>query len=56
MTFEQIFMVSVLAQEGHFSNAVDACFISQSSFSKHIQSVEEELGTKLFTRKKMACT
>lgn len=52
MTFQQIFFVTTLAIEENFSRAAEACFISQSSFSKNIQNVEDELGVKLFIREK----
>jgi LysR family transcriptional regulator, transcription activator of glutamate synthase operon len=40
----------VLAEVGNYLEASDRLFISQSSLSKHIQGLEEELGVQLFDR------
>lgn len=40
----------VLAQCGNFLEASERLFISQSSLSRHIKALEEELGTPLFDR------
>ena len=40
----------MLAECLNFSEAAERLFISQSSLSKHIQALERELGTTLFTR------
>ncbi|MCD8346912.1 MAG: LysR family transcriptional regulator [Lachnospiraceae bacterium] len=42
----------VLARVLHFQEAADLLFISQSSLSKHIKSVETDLGEDLFIRSK----
>lgn len=39
-----------LAEVGNFMTAADDLFISQSSLSKHIKSIESELGVQLFNR------
>ncbi|MDV7757358.1 LysR family transcriptional regulator [Liquorilactobacillus mali] len=39
-----------LAKYKNFSEAADTCYISQSSFSKHIMTLEADLGVKLFER------
>jgi LysR family transcriptional activator of glutamate synthase operon len=39
-----------LAQVGNFGEVAEKFFISQSALSKHIKSLEEELGTPLFNR------
>lgn len=52
MNFQQIYMVVMLADLKNFSQAAEACFISQSTFSRNIQQIEKELGVKLFVRKK----
>jgi LysR family transcriptional activator of glutamate synthase operon len=39
-----------LAQVGNFGEVADKFFISQSALSKHIKSLEEELGAQLFDR------
>ncbi len=48
----------VLSHVLHFQEAADQLFISQSSLSKHIKSLETELGHDLFirSRKKIALT
>ena len=40
----------MLAQTCHFQEAADLLFISQSTLSKHIKSIELELGQELFIR------
>ena len=40
----------VLAQTGNFMEAADILYCAQSTLSKHIQSMEEELGVPLFDR------
>lgn len=40
----------VLADVGNYSEAADMLFISQSTLSKHIQSLEQELGVQLIDR------
>jgi len=42
----------VLARVLHFQEAADLLFIGQSSLSKHIKSIETELGEDLFIRSK----
>lgn len=39
-----------LAEYGSFSRTADTLFISQSSLSKHIKTLEKELGAELFDR------
>jgi LysR family transcriptional activator of glutamate synthase operon len=50
METEYIREFAVLAEYMNFSEAADALFLSQSSLSKHIMSLERDLGTKLFSR------
>lgn len=38
----------VLAEKCHYSDAADKLYISQSSLTRHIQSLEDELGVQLF--------
>lgn len=40
----------VLAQTGNFMEAADQLYLSQSTLSKHIKSIEKELGVPLFDR------
>lgn len=40
----------ILAQTGNFMEAADILYCSQSALSKHIQSIEKELGVPLFER------
>ena len=40
----------VLAQTGNFMEAADILYSSQSTLSKHIKSMESELGVPLFDR------
>ena len=52
MTFQQIRYFLVLAEELHFWKTSEKIFISQSSLSRQIQSLEEELDIQLFERDK----
>lgn len=52
MTLEQIKYFLVLAEELHFWNASEQLFISQSSLSRQIKSLEDQLGYPLFIRDK----
>ena len=45
-----------LADTGNFGKAAVACHITQSAFSRSIQSAEEELGLKLFDRGTLLAT
>jgi LysR family transcriptional regulator, transcription activator of glutamate synthase operon len=40
----------ILAQTGNFMEAADLLYVSQSTLSKHIKNIEEELGVPLFDR------
>jgi DNA-binding transcriptional LysR family regulator len=40
----------MLAEKGNFLEAADCLYISQSSLSKHIKKLEEELGVEIFDR------
>lgn len=51
MTITQIRYFIVAAQMENLSNAAAALYITQSSLSKNIASLENELGVKLFDRK-----
>lgn len=52
MTIQQISYFLTLAKELHFWRAADKLFISQSSLSRQIQSLENEMGLELFERDK----
>lgn len=52
MTFQQIHYFLTLASELHFWKTAEKVSISQSSLSRQIQSLEDELGFKLFERDK----
>lgn len=51
MEIEHLYELTVIAKLGSFSRAAEELCISQSSLSKHIQSVERELGVPLLVRK-----
>ncbi|MDL2254064.1 LysR family transcriptional regulator [Ruminococcaceae bacterium OttesenSCG-928-I18] len=51
MTIEQIQLGLALLEHKNFSKAAEACYISQSSFSKKIKALEEELDVILFERR-----
>lgn len=50
MNTDQLKSFLAVAQTGSFSEAAAQLYITQSSVSKHIQSLERELGTALFDR------
>ena len=50
MELKQLNYFMVCAKTGSFSNAAEVLFTTQSSVSKVIKSLEDELGTKLFER------
>ena len=50
ITLTQFHYFLVAANEQNFTKAAKRLYISQQSLSMHIQSVEKELGTKLFYR------
>lgn len=52
MTTQQIKYFLSLATELHFWKAAEKLFISQSTLSRQIQSLEEEIGYQLFKRDK----
>ncbi|GAA4300723.1 LysR family transcriptional regulator [Aestuariibaculum suncheonense] len=52
MTIQQINYFLTLAKELHFWRAAEKVFISQSSLSRQIKSLEDELGIQLFQRDK----
>lgn len=52
MNVLQIKYFLILASELHFWRTAEKIFISQSTLSRQIQSLEEELGVKLFERDK----
>ncbi len=50
MDLRQMEYLVALADEQHFTRAATVCRVSQSGLSSAIRSLEEELGTRLFTR------
>ncbi|SIP91918.1 LysR substrate-binding domain-containing protein [Maribacter ulvicola] len=52
MTTQQIKYFLVLAGELHFWKASEKVYVSQSTLSRQIQSLEQEIGIKLFERDK----
>ena len=50
MNIEYLRELICIARMGNFSRAAEELYISQSSLSKHIDSLEKELGVKLFDR------
>ena len=50
MTIAQIKYFLAILEYSNFSNAAEEMYISQSSLSKQIKSLENELGITLFAR------
>ena len=51
MLLRQIKYFQTVVEKGSFTEAAEACYISQSAISQQIQSLEKEIGVKLFERK-----
>ncbi|MCX7626939.1 MAG: LysR substrate-binding domain-containing protein [Methylophilaceae bacterium] len=52
MTLNELRYVVALARERNFRRAAETCFVSQPALSLAIQKLEDELGVRLFERKK----
>lgn len=52
MTLQQLEYVLALAKYQHFAKAADACDVTQPTLSSMIQKLEDELGVKLFDRRR----
>ena len=52
MNIQQFQYVLAVAETRHFETAANKCFITQSTLSTMISKLEEEIGIKLFDRKK----
>lgn len=55
MDLNQLKEFIAIARIGNYQRAAEHLFISQSSLSKHIKSMEKELGSMLFDRSKRKC-
>lgn len=51
MLLRQIRYFQTVVEKGSFTEAAEACYISQSAISQQIQALEKEVGVKLFERK-----
>lgn len=56
MNFAQLQYFLAVAREGKFSTAAESSYVSQSSLSKQIKALEEELGVDLFVRSAKGAT
>ncbi|MBS1486127.1 MAG: LysR family transcriptional regulator [Bacteroidetes bacterium] len=52
MNIQQFQYILAVAENRHFETAAEKCFISQSTLSTMISRFEDELGVKIFDRKK----
>ena len=50
MTLQELRYLVALADTGHFGQAAEACFVSQSTLSTGLKKLEEFLGVTLFDR------
>jgi LysR family hydrogen peroxide-inducible transcriptional activator len=50
MEIHQLRYFVELARSGHFTQAAQACFVTQPTLSHQIRKLEEELGDDLFLR------
>ena len=51
MTLTQLNYIVALDNHRHFSDAANACFVTQPSLSMQVQKLEDELGVLIFNRK-----
>lgn len=56
MLLRQIKYFQAVVENGSFTEAAEACYISQSAISQQIQALEKEIGVKLLERKKRSFT
>lgn len=56
MTIQQLEYFLALAKYKHFAKAAEACEVTQPTLSSMIQKLEEELGCKLFDRRRQPIT
>ncbi len=52
MTLQQLEYVMAVYRQKHFAKAAEACGVTQPTLSSMVQKLEEELGMKIFDRKK----
>jgi LysR family hydrogen peroxide-inducible transcriptional activator len=52
MNLQQLEYIVAVEKYRHFARAADACFVTQPTLSMMIQKLEDELGVKIFDRKK----
>ena len=52
MTLQQLEYVMAVYRCKHFAKAADYCNVTQPTLSSMIQKLEEELGVKIFDRRK----
>lgn len=50
MTLQELRYIVALAETGHFGQAAEVCFVSQSTLSTGLKKLEESLGIVLFDR------
>ena len=52
MTLQQLEYIMAVYRHKHFAKAAEACNVTQPTLSSMIQKLEEELGVKIFDRKR----
>ena len=56
MTLQQLEYIIAVYRHKHFAKAAEYCNVTQPTLSSMIQKLEDELGVKIFDRKKQPIT
>ena len=56
MTIQQLRYIAALDDERHFARAAEVCMVTQPGLTIQLKNLEEEIGIKIFDRKKVPLT